>query len=500
MGLVAIRCLQKVAWMMRDIRRYVAGKTAKLKELARRKCDKGDIETSLEAAAACAQIEYHWNQTYYDDALECLMADVAESFEGVPYEPDNNTVAFYDGPGFDLRGLGLVYLKGLADAGFKVVCLTPEWARDRQPVQAEELKGCRIIKEYFDDQAPYSAQITSLKSILASYRPFAVIAQSFPFDPVWPVLFRKLEGTAERYVINMTDHAFWMGKDSLDHLIEFRNYGASVSQQYRKIDQDRQIMLPYYPYINQKTEYQGLPFKEGCRFIMSGGNLYKTFSDDNTYYNMVECLLKEFDELYFLYLGVGDTSGIERLQGLFPGRVFIEKERADFSHVIQRCSFYLNTYPIIGGLMTQYAAALGKVPLTINHGGRAEGLLLGPLDGVLFPDAEALLAEARRLLSDEAHLKAQNLAIRDAVITPERFSKELAEALRTHRTSYDIEYSSVDCEEIHREHVYTFDPFVVIKTITLRKHKRLWPYFPGTTAQRVIGKMGSRMKAVLKRF
>lgn len=36
-----------------------------------------------------------------------------------------------------------------------------------------------------------------------------------------------------KYLINLTDHAFWLGTSCTDYLVEFRNYGINVSRSKR---------------------------------------------------------------------------------------------------------------------------------------------------------------------------------------------------------------------------------------------------------------------------
>ena len=99
--------------------------------------------------------------------------------------------------------------------------------------------------------------------------------------------------------------------------------------------------------------------------LFSGGSLYKTFDDKGTYYEMVEQIMQRHDKLLFVYAGNGDRSGLKILQKKFPRRVYPIDERKDLYAVMRQCTLYLNTYLMIGGLMTQYAEIAGRLPLTL---------------------------------------------------------------------------------------------------------------------------------------
>lgn len=476
-------------------REDIIGIIQKLKRIAETGLRKNDTEQALEATAACAKIQYFWLQQFTDEELEKIVRKIAEKCPGSKYEAESNTVLFYDEPGFDLRALGIVYLKGLAMAGFRVVFITRSESKDKQPILHKALQDYDIIYEYYPMNASYSSQVRNLSSLILKYKPFAVLAHSSAFDPVWPTVFSAFSGCFERYVVNLTDHGFWLGKDSIDYVLEFRDFGASISLDHRKLPLSKLIKLPYYPYIDKAIEFQGLPFDENSRFIFTGGSLYKTLSEDHKYYRMVGTLLEEFPDLKYLYAGYGDDTDLRAMSDQFPGRVFHIKERTDLYQIMKRCTFYMNSYPVVGGLMTQYAAASGKLPLTLNHAGRANGMLIDDeRAGVFFTDSEKLMNEARRLLSDEAYLAQRSQEIEQEVLTPEQFSQELRSALTQHTTSYQITHLSLNVESLHKEHAYMFNESNLYLAITQKRHKKLVRYFPLLFIKKAMNKIRKKKK------
>lgn len=72
------------------------------------------------------------------------------------------------------------------------------------------------------------------------------------------MIWIKYKSLVKRYLINPTDHAFWLGKSCLDFSIEFRDYGCNVSNKFRSIENNQIIKQIYYP-ILISSDFKGLP-------------------------------------------------------------------------------------------------------------------------------------------------------------------------------------------------------------------------------------------------
>ena len=126
-------------------------------------------------------------------------------------------------------------------------------------------------------------------------------------------LLNLVNNNVIRYQINLTDHAFWLGADSIDKCIEFRDYGATISKKYRRIPIESIVKIPFYPIVNIDMKFQGFPFKKKDyqKVFFSGGALYKTFGDDNRFYRIVSNILNQYNDLIFWYAGSGDDSELK---------------------------------------------------------------------------------------------------------------------------------------------------------------------------------------------
>ena len=103
--------------------------------------------------------------------------------------------------------------------------------------------------------------------------------------------FSTVKGEAVRFLVDLTDHAFWLGKCASDYVIGFRNVGYNVAIKYRKFNEDQVVLLPYYPEKRENYSFEGMPFDiKKHEFVFSGGSVYK-IEGSQLYENMVRYIL-----------------------------------------------------------------------------------------------------------------------------------------------------------------------------------------------------------------
>lgn len=426
-----------------------------IKRRIRKAVMKEQYDSALLLIKCLANILFSYNQYYKDDFLEEQMEIVREKLAGTTdgnsrlVQIDGASIFFYDGVGVD-DGLEVIYVKGLLTAGNHVVYLVRETAKGQFPIlqswlekyQAEIVyipAGLSTLEEY-----QYIYRMQNRSDIKAGF------LYALPYDVAGVMAFMGAEHRYTRYRINFVDHAYWLGGvQAFDYCIEFRNFGAFISGGFRGIPKERIIMLPYYPYIDQEKEFEGFPFpvQEGDFVIFSGGTVYKTIDrEENLYYKMVEFCLSEFAHTKFWYSGRGtdsDAAELKRLQQKYAGRVFwSDQGRKDLFQVLQHVDLYLNTYPVGGGLMLQYAAAAGRIPLIFYRTIESRTLTLMDQEklGIEFNDPEAWKEEVRRIIRDEEYRKVKERLVANACIDPESFEKNLRMILKEQKTEYEISY------------------------------------------------------------
>ena len=101
--------------------------------------------------------------------------------------------------------------------------------------------------------------------------------------------------SSSRFLINLTDHAFWLGTCCIDYCLEFRDYGYTISLQKRKINSEKLLYQPYYP-IADSSEYLDLPFSLiNNKIILTGGAFYKMYGEDDIFFNILQNLLSTYE-------------------------------------------------------------------------------------------------------------------------------------------------------------------------------------------------------------
>lgn len=462
-------------------------KIEKLRLKATERIKKKDYESALQLIACAASIEYIYNQTYVDNELEKLLLEIGKVIISTHREEycltEPKKVLFYDGFGLDIRGLALIYLKALAINNYCIVYLSDEKNLENL-IEIKQVIGCakgEIVgipnKVSNIERARFIYKMTEEYSISKAF------FYTNPSDVSGVVAFNNFPENVTRYQINLTDHAFWLGKNAFDYCIEYRNYGASISYFRREIEEKKLLRQPYYPVISEKADFQGFPFKRKPDdfIIFSGGALYKTEGGKNQFYEIVRKVLTKNKNVRFWYAGYGESKEMNRLLAEYPEQAFYTAERKDLYQILLNCDIYLNTYPISGGLMTQYAARAGLVPLKIRTGAEADELLADQEEyGIDFETAEDLICEIERLLKEPVYKKQKSQMLRKSVLSKKDFDGNLKNILEKNKSIYKIELKEVDDRKFinsYREKYSRFDVENVVGSLNYFSFMRTMPFY-----------------------
>lgn len=427
----------------------------KLKSLAKKGIQNGDYDFSASCVQRAANLMYNSNLRYKDDELESDLEIISRRIfpEKPPVEKEGGKkrLVFYDFFALDNRGLTEQYLEALFDSDYElffVACNDGE-------------KSFEIYKKLDAHMVPYVVikeqkellRAALIKDAIQKFSPDIILAHTSPSDLAGLVSIKAFEGRAVRYLINITDHAFWLGTSVFDFFIEFRNYGFNISKKQRGIPEEKLLPLPYYPIINKDIAFGGFDFDAtGKKLLFSGGSIYK-IQGSPIFLDVVKHVLDKHDDAIFLYLGNGDYSYLDDFikSNNFQGRFFYYPERKDIYEIFKRCDLYLNTYPLIGALMTQYACIAGKVPITLNENGKTDcnnvdELLLGKSGVQIQYDTKEACEDAIDFyLENPAELKKAGEKVRRDIIDKKTFRKFLLDYLAGKRKfpiqicDYDID-------------------------------------------------------------
>lgn len=326
---------------------------------------KRKYEKALDLIDVCARIVYQYNflPSFSDDILEKALDDI--SYHVIPQiqiKGNDNTILFYDYFGFDNRGLTQQFLRGLIHLNLSIVYVLEQrstyFKSDAIFSELNEYPHAKIVilKENTTD----IEKARELVSIIAEYKPLSAFMHLAPWNIVACLAFSAVKGV-RRYQINLTDHAFWLGKSISDYIVEFRSFGANLSIKKREIAEEKIRILPYYPIANS-IPFKGFPSNiQRKKKILSGGNYYKTLGENLKFFHLVKDILLKDDELVFLFAGSGNTQPITAFIDLYglKDNFLLLGDREDITALLHNVDYYFSTFPLTGALMTQIAVDAG---------------------------------------------------------------------------------------------------------------------------------------------
>lgn len=336
-----------------------------VKEDIRRAWEIADYEQAVCCAKFLCSLYYDYDYKYYDEELENIAIDVARKCIGQTRIENANRkkILFYDRFALNDRGLANIYVDALLELGYCVTWCMPENGsqvkeiverfEEKDNIQIELMPNLSVIERMF-----------FLQNLIKRTNAYHYFIYTLPWDVEGIGVFSSLRGNVKRYLINLTDHTFWIGAKALDYSIEFRNMGANISTQYREISPEKIVILPYYPDERTNVIYQGMPFPETEEFVFSGGSAYKIEGSDK-FEKMVSQILNRYPKLNFVFATNGESEKLNSLKQKYETRFYLLQERKDLNEILKRAKFYLSTYPLGGGLMTQYALMNNCIPLCL---------------------------------------------------------------------------------------------------------------------------------------
>lgn len=459
----------------------------KLKKILRMAQTCNDYELMLEAIECYAFLHCSWNQQYADFEMERSIKYISDKIYAPEFsskDTDPQTVIFHDGFAVDMwTGLSYIYVNALLNLGYRVIHLSNRDSEHRQPQLKQAMSGRNVIFEYYcmngADRVTQSKDITR---IINYYKPQMAFLCISPWDTATVLAYTQYQGIIKRFFINATDHSFWIGHNAFDSCIEFRNFGAGISMNYRKIDRDRLVILPYYPVVNYQKEFEGFPFKsDGYKIVFSGGAPYKTFDENNTFFKLVEAMLDKHEDVIFAYAPKSEELNCKEIQKKYPDRFFLLEMRKDLYQVLKHVDLYLGTYPVGGGLMMQFAAIAGRYMLVTAEDDDIRGMLSEEVEEQIFYNSiQEMAADLDLLLNNQEYLKEKEKLVENAVISETEFIHELGNIIQNGCSRFEINQRKYSVKRLERVFKERFDFQYIWNRDILRDEMRpkLLKFFP----------------------
>lgn len=321
--------------------------------------NEGEIEKSIKVIEIMANMAYNTNLFYADDLLEELIKKISEKFVKRNEKISKSTKwVFYDAFGWDNRGLTQQYIRTLAEWNVEFLFIFENFsAKKNKNILAELQENKNATVFIVDKKLSYSKQINSVIEIIEEYQPSKSFLHLTPWSVFSQIIWSHFP-EIEKFQINLTDHAFWLGKNILDYCIEFRDYGKNISEKYRGIASEKIFLNPYFPILAEGSSFLGFPKgTEGKKILVSGASYYKVFGENDIFFKILKEIFSKYDDCVLLFAGYGNKWLFNRLLKKYgiESKVILLGDRPDIAEVIKKAYIYIATYPITGGLMGQMA-------------------------------------------------------------------------------------------------------------------------------------------------
>lgn len=431
----------------------------KLKSKAVLYSNKDNYLLSLKHIIAASNWAYHFNFIYTDNELELLLKTIADSSLPVINSlSDSNRFVLLETHGIDNRGLTQQYIRAFMSMEVEFFYISIQCDRTKCKDIVNELEAYEKATVLLFDSMELNC-IEKSKRILSEikdYNPSKIFLHLMPWDVVSLMVIHAIHGVI-KYNINLTDHAFWLGATFIDFNLEFRSYGKTVSLEKRNLRESQLLYSPYYPIFSKKAiAFQGFPQKVKDKIIIfTGGSFYKMFGDNDKFFFIIDSLLDISENLILLIAGAGNLhiirKKINRLKN--SDRILFLGDRKDISEVFKHCDIYLQTYPVGGGLMCQYASSCSKPILaygdSVELNIEQSSILENRGNNIRsFGNIEEFLAYANELICNQDFCKSEGEKNLYLVPTVADFNNRLKQLLHCHYNIWKWKNVSIDYNRV----------------------------------------------------
>ena len=417
----------------------------KIKLLALKEFDNKNYELSLQYIEAAAHVAYSFNWKYADEVLENLLVAISDVIiaERSVFIPIQGRIVFYDVFALDNRGLTQQYLRALISWGVELLFIFEGDDLSHSKQIMSEIKSYSKAELFVVDHSlTKTEKINCIYNKIIDFKPEKAFLHLNPSSVVAISVWNSLKEVA-RYLVNLTDHAFWLGTKCIDYSLEFRNYGCTVSYEKRNLSEDQLLIQPYYP-IMQCKPFIGFPSQiaDDAIKIFTGGSYYKMYGKSDFFLKLLKLLIELDSKIVILLAGHGHDGPIKQFisDNKYQRRLFLLGSRPDITHVFEHCDIYLSTYPLTGGLMGQYAASLAKPILSYTSddipSNFAEGFINWNTNSdfkITHTTLDSFTAEALKMIESKFYREKKGNENKKHIITEKEFSEHLRKLVSLNR-------------------------------------------------------------------
>lgn len=392
-------------------------------------------------------IRYKFYLGYKNDFIEDCIKELSNSINNKKFKENGieKSIAIIDNVNSDYIGLMPQYLEALISGSYHFLYLYEHKEHStatRNYLMQTLCAYDRAILKEIPSCKPISKSQWIYNEI-CSFGTTKIITHLGEWAIEECVACAALPSQCEQFRINCADHCFWAGASCVDYTLEFRHYGANITLNKRGIDKNHIIYVPFYP-LMQVVSFKGFPKECIGKFIfLSGGAIYKIVDEEKTFFKLCKSILDKCPEAILIFAGADLNNsvlsdGIEEY-GL-QGRFFPVGYRTDIFEVFKHCDVFINTYPVGGGLMCQYAAQCSKPILNYKDKGDEECVAQKTDCNFTFFSEEEFIQEAVKLYSDKEYRIAKGKLFNNAVISKNEFNEAVLSFLQLRKKHFDVKW------------------------------------------------------------
>jgi len=449
--------------------------------LKRKKYEKG--LAYLELAARIAW-KYPVLESYCDEEMEFFLSEfTTKNFPQIKGDISGKRVVFYNGQIVDRGALTEQYLHYFLENNYEVLFIVSDKTRT--------IRGGNILSIISQNEKitlviPKSKNILQnikyLRDTIEEFKPNKAFLHFIPNDILGFCAFSNTRNFEKYYIVH-NDHTFWLGKKCSDKFIEFREFGISIAMERRKIENDKLLLLPFYP-INDKTLFRGFPFDRADKIVgISGAAIYKYLADEKLdYLYAIKDLLIENPEFIFCLCAFGESKKITDFITVnnLQDRFFFLGKRDDFYSLVGNSDILFESYPLKGGLTPLFAIEQNIPAIGIANFSNWSGSLeqiLGIANYIQPQNIDEFKTEANKLIKSKTEREKLSSILKKNRLNKADFEQGLSDILNNNFEKVKIK--KVDKLELNDDETLLSylnlvddlkNDLLITKIITLKKH------------------------------